>query len=203
MDEQKTVRVDPRGSDASGGSTVYSGQRTGSYDGGGEQTQYADANRPTPRPDDVTAWQTQPPMPQQGAWGQPDPAAGGAQTMMIGPRAEPSFAWLVVAGSASPNPYLGQAVPLKAGGATTLGRVQGNDIIVPDPSCSSQHARVRQEADENGRSVFVIYDLASSNGLFIGSKETYKDAASRVHRHILKDGDYILIGETTLVFKQV
>ena len=49
----------------------------------------------------------------------------------------------------------------------------------------------------------MIYDLASSNGLFVGAKETYKDAASRVHRHVLKDGDYILIGETTLVFKQV
>jgi len=203
MDDQKTVKVDSRGSDAMGGSTVYSGQQTGNYDSGGEQTQYAGANGPTPRPGDVTAWQTQPPMPQQGGWSQLDSAAGGAQTMMIGPRAEPSFAWLVVVSSATPNPYLGQAVPLKAGGTTTLGRVQGNDIVVPDPSCSSQHARVRQEADENGRSLFVIYDLASSNGLFVGAKEAYKDAASRVHRHVLKDGDYILIGETTLVFKQI
>jgi len=123
--------------------------------------------------------------------------------MMIGPKVEPSFAWLVVVSSPGPNPYLGQPVPLKAGGTSTLGRVPGNDIIVPDPSCSSQHAKIRQETDEGGKQAFVIYDLASSNGLYVGAKETYKDPESRAYRHILKDGDYILVGETTLVFKQV
>jgi hypothetical protein len=203
MNEQKTVKVDTGVPDNAGGSTVYSGQGSGNYGGSWEQTQYAGSDRPTPRPGEVPAWQPQPPMPQQGPWGAPGPTPGGAQTMMIGPKVEPPFAWLVVVSSPGPNPYLGQPVPLKAGGTSTVGRVPGNDIIVPDPSCSSQHAKVRQEPDENGKQVFVIYDLASSNGLFVGVKETYKDPASRAYRHVLKDGDYILIGETTLVFKQV
>ena len=201
MNEQKTVKVDTGVPDNAGGSTVYSGQGAGNYGGSLDQTQYADPNRPTPRLGEVPAWQPQPPP---GQWDAPGPTPGGAPTIAIGvPKVEPSFAWVVVVSSPSPNPYLGQPVPLKVGGVTTLGRVPGNDIVVSDPSCSSQHTKVRQEPDENGKQVFVIYDLASANGLFVGVKETYKDPASRAYRHVLKDGDYILIGETTLVFKQV
>ena len=57
--------------------------------------------------------------------------------------------------------------------------------------------------DENGDQVYVLYDMASSNGTFAGAKESYKEDASRVYRHVLQDGDYVLIGETTLVFKRV
>jgi pSer/pThr/pTyr-binding forkhead associated (FHA) protein len=120
-----------------------------------------------------------------------------------GPVAEPSFAWLVIVEGVGANPLLGRPLSLKSGGTTTIGRVPGNDIVIADPACSSQHAKVRQEAGEDGKQVFVIYDLASANGLYIGAKTNYKDETSRVYRHILKDGDYILIGETTLVFKQV
>ena len=115
----------------------------------------------------------------------------------------PSFAWLVMIESPDNNPLIGKALPLKIEGATTIGRVPGNDIVVPDRACSSQHARVRLELDERGNPAFVIHDLASSNGLFVGSKDNYRDDASRVYRRALADGDHILIGETTLVFKQV
>jgi pSer/pThr/pTyr-binding forkhead associated (FHA) protein len=120
-----------------------------------------------------------------------------------GPVAEPSFAWLVVVEGAGNNPLLGRPLSLKSSGTTTIGRVPGNDIVIADPACSSQHVRVRQEAGEEGKQIFVIYDLASANGLYIGAKADYKDDKSRAYRHVLKDGDYILIGETTLVFKQV
>jgi pSer/pThr/pTyr-binding forkhead associated (FHA) protein len=137
-------------------------------------------------------WQGQPPMP------------GGAQTVIMGaPRPEPSFAWLVIVSGVRNNPNVGQPLPIKSAGTTTLGRVPGNDIIVADPACSSQHAKIRCESGEDGKHVFVMYDLASSNGLYIGSKDNYKDEANRKYRQVLHDGDYILIGETTLVFKQV
>jgi len=135
------------------------------------------------------------------------PASGpgvGAPTMIIGgPVAEPSFAWLVIVEGAGNNPLLGRPLPLRSGGTTTIGRMPGNDIVIADQACSSQHAKVRQEAGEEGKQVFVIYDLASANGLYIGAKADYKEDKSRTYRHTLKDGDYILIGETTLVFKQV
>jgi pSer/pThr/pTyr-binding forkhead associated (FHA) protein len=130
---------------------------------------------------------------------------GGQATMIMptGPRPEPSFAWLVTVSGVSNNPYIGQPFPIKSAGTTTIGRVPGNDILVPDPACSSQHAKVRSEPDEEGKQAFVIYDLASTNGLYVGSKADYKEESSRKYRHALHDGDYVLIGETTLVFKQV
>jgi len=123
--------------------------------------------------------------------------------IMGGPTAEPSYAWLVIVEGAGNTPLLGRPLSLKSSGTTTIGRVPGNDIIISDPACSSQHARVRQEAGEEGKQIFVIYDLASANGLYVGAKADYREDKSRVYRRVLSDGDYILIGETTLVFKQV
>jgi hypothetical protein len=165
----------------------------------GSGTQYPSPTQPTPSPGEQP-WGgpvvSQPPVP----WGGQE----SAPTRLMGSAGQtPSFAWLVMIESSGNNPLIGKALPLKTEGAITIGRVPGNDIIVPDRACSSQHARVRMELDAQSRPVFVIHDLASSNGLFVGSKDNYKEDASRVYRHILADGDYVLIGETTFVFKQV
>jgi hypothetical protein len=201
MDDQKT-RVDSGSTGGMGDATVYSGQSSARNAGSWEQTQYANSEQPTPRPGQIPY----PPAPAgpRPEWGAPPPA-GGAQTVIMptGPRPEPSFAWLVLVAGAAENPFIGKVYEIMKEGVTTLGRVQGNDIVVPDPACSSQHARIRMEADESGNPAYVIYDMASSNGTFAGAKENYKDESSRVYRHVLHDGDYILIGETTLVFKRV
>jgi hypothetical protein len=201
MDDQKT-RVDGASTGGLGDATVYSGQSSGANAGGWEQTRYANSEQPTPRPGQVPY----PPSTAGGRpeWGMPAPA-GGAQTVIMptGPRPEPSFAWLVLVDGAANNPFIGKIFELKKEGVTTLGRVQGNEIVLPDPACSSQHARIRREADESGNQVYVLYDMASSNGTFAGAKATYKDDASRVYRHVLQDGDYVLIGESSLVFKRV
>jgi hypothetical protein len=185
-----------------GDATVYSGQSSVRNAGSWEQTQYANSEQPTPRPGQIPY-----PSAPAGArpdWGAPAPA-GGAQTVIMptGPRPEPSFAWLVLVAGAEGNPFIGKVYEIKKEGVTTLGRVQGNDIVVPDSACSSQHARIRMEAEESGNPSYVMYDMASSNGTFAGTKENYKEESSRVYRHVLQDGDYILIGETTLVFKRV
>ena len=165
----------------------------------GSGMQYASPTQPTPPPNEQP-WGgpavQQPPQ----QWGSQESAP---TRLMTGAGQAPSFAWLVMVESPGNNPLIGKALSLKAEGATTIGRVPGNDIIVPDRACSSQHARVRLEPDEQGKSAFVIHDLASSNGLYVGSRDNYREDDSRVYRRVLADGDYILIGETTFVFKQV
>jgi hypothetical protein len=48
-----------------------------------------------------------------------------------------------------------------------------------------------------------MFDLGSRNGIFVGDRETYRNEENQVYRHELDDGDYLLLGETTLVFKRV
>jgi hypothetical protein len=201
MNEPRTVKTG--GGQAGDDPTIHNtGALLGRGAGGSnwEETQCVTPDRPTGRSGPPPAW---PPGPSAQPAARNEPA-GGSQTMLMGgPTAEPSYAWLVIVEAAGHNPLLGRPLSLKSSGTTTLGRVPGNDIIISDPACSSQHARVRQEAGEEGKQVFVIYDLASANGLYVGAKTDYKDDKSRVYRRVLNDGDYILIGETTLVFKQV
>lgn len=60
-----------------------------------------------------------------------------------------------------------------------------------------------EASPEDGEPIFVLYDVGSANGTYVGDKQTYRDPGSRKYRHVLKDGDYLLVGETTMVFKKV
>jgi pSer/pThr/pTyr-binding forkhead associated (FHA) protein len=82
-----------------------------------------------------------------------------------------------------------------------VGRLPGNDIVVADDACSSQHARIRIERDAGEEKRFLLIDMASRNGTFAGDRTSYRQ--NRVHHYELRDGDFLLLGETTLVFKQV
>jgi hypothetical protein len=124
-------------------------------------------------------------------------------TMLMHARPEPAFAWLVAFTGPGAAPILGQALPLQKLSPTSLGRTAGNDLVVADPACSSRHVKIVPEPGEAGQTIFVIYDLASANGLYVGDKQHYRDDGSRTYRHVLHDGEYILIGETIFVFKQV
>jgi hypothetical protein len=129
------------------------------------------------------------------------PEVSADQTMIISERKKPVFAWLVVVEARDHN-TIGTVNSLQPD-TTTIGRVAGNHIIIGDDTCSSQHARIRIEAQEGQDPVYVLYDMGSSNGTYIGPRETYKAEGSRTYRHDLQDGDYLLIGETTLVFKKL
>lgn len=74
---------------------------------------------------------------------------------------------------------------------TDIGRdSRYNQISLDDVTISRQHARVRLEKEG-----FVIYDLASANGVMVnGQKE---------QRRPLKNGDRITIGQTVLAFMVV
>jgi hypothetical protein len=174
-------------------------RRPAGAQGASQETQWLPSAAPPAGPGDATMF-VETPKPGEVSGGQP----GSAHTVFLDARPlEPSFAWLVPLLGPGGGADIGKPIPLKAGGITTIGRVMGNDIVVPDRACSAQHARIRHEWDEGGGQMFVIYDLVSANGLYIGNKNNYKDDASRAYRHILRDGDYILLGETTFVFKQV
>ncbi len=147
---------------------------------------------------------TPPPYPPPGGgfpFGPPPAQASGDQTMIIAERPAPVFAWLVVVDGPDRG-SIGKVHTLRAD-TTTIGRASGNHIALRDDTCSSQHARVRTEPTEGKESAFVLYDMGSSNGTFVGNKESYRDEGSRTYRQPLADGDYVLIGETTLVFKML
>jgi hypothetical protein len=129
------------------------------------------------------------------------PQAGPAgETVIMRPEAAaPLLAWLAVA--EGPGAPRGQIFALQR--ETVIGRKAGQILLSGDAFVSGQHAKVRLERSEEDeeRLVFVLYDLASANGTFVGDRENYRD--NQVYRHELQDGDFLLLGETTLVFKQV
>ncbi|NLE99820.1 MAG: FHA domain-containing protein [Anaerolineales bacterium] len=115
------------------------------------------------------------------------------------PAPESLLAWLaVVEGPGAPR---GKVFTLQP--ETVIGRTAGQVTLSGDTYVSGQHAKIRQEASEAEpeRQVLVLYDLASANGTFAGTKAEYRD--QQIYRYELSDGDFLLIGETTLVFKQV
>jgi hypothetical protein len=125
-----------------------------------------------------------------------------AKTEFIGGRVTPVFAWLVVLDGPDKR-SIGTVHSLHPD-TTNIGRVAGgNQIVLSDNTCSAQHARIRVEAKENKERAFVLYDMGSRNHTYIGDRETYKNEDSVKYRHELQDGDYLLLGETTLVFKKL
>lgn len=157
------------------------------------------ADTPTPAP--FRPVEPAPP-PMQPAGSQPQ-AGPSDQTMVMRPEAQlpPVFAWLAVIDAPDRN-SVGTVHTLDPD-TTTIGRVPGNSIAVADDFCSAQHARIRVERGPEDEPAIVLYDMGSRNGTYVGDRETYKDDESQVYRHELHDGDFVLIGDTTLVFKIV
>ncbi len=81
---------------------------------------------------------------------------------------------------------------------TNIGRnVKSHDLNVNDQGVGRSHAAIRFEpAPDSERSEFVLYDLASTNGTLLNGKML-------VAPRTLADGDTIVVGTTTLVFKRL
>lgn len=118
------------------------------------------------------------------------PAQGPERETVLLRAGPPSFAWLV----AINGPWAGRLFRLNPKG-TVLGRDARSDIILDDDAVSGLHAKVRVEGEEDDRPKFYIHDLASTNGTFVNDEA--------ITRCPLSDGDRIVVGQTTLVFKQV
>lgn len=87
---------------------------------------------------------------------------------------------------------LGSVYPLNEQ-ATDIGRVAGNDIVLYDPKVSEQHARIKL-SEEDEEKQYVIWDLASTNGVFVNGQKI--DSATP-----LQENDEIKVGDTVVVLK--
>jgi hypothetical protein len=71
----------------------------------------------------------------------------------------------------------------------TIGRSPENAVVLDDTGVSRLHARIEWDAGQ-----FVIQDLGSRNGLWLGG--------TRIRERVLQDGDAIRIGSAQLVFRR-
>lgn len=71
-------------------------------------------------------------------------------------------------------------------GEVTIGRVQGNDIILPKGNVSKRHSRI---VLKDGR--FIVVDLKSTNGTYVNGRKITSPL-------VVKSGDKIYIGDFVL-----
>jgi adenylate cyclase len=76
-------------------------------------------------------------------------------------------------------------------GLTTIGRKDGNTIVLADPKVSKEHCIIRHEAGIG----YAIQDLHSANGVKVNDALLPPDTP-----HSLLDGDSLVIGSVALVF---
>jgi pilus assembly protein CpaF len=74
-------------------------------------------------------------------------------------------------------------------GEITIGRVQGNDIVLPKGNISKRHSRIVQR---DGK--FIIVDLKSTNGTYVNGKRISAP-------QVLKDGDKLYVGDFTITLE--
>lgn len=75
-------------------------------------------------------------------------------------------------------------------GSTTIGRGSSNDCVIQNPFISRNHVKIMEE----GRNLFRIYDLGSSNGTWLNGRKLMKAT-------LLENDDQIRFGdEVTAVF---
>ena len=123
-------------------------------------------------------------------FGVPQSGYPGAKTEVLRQKGPVSLAWLVIV----EGPYMGHIFRLHPD-ATVIGRDPSCDVVLDDSSVSRQHVKIRVDEGEDKQPHFILHDLATENGTFVNGEEAFKQA--------LVDGDYVKIGRTELVFKQV
>jgi pSer/pThr/pTyr-binding forkhead associated (FHA) protein len=87
----------------------------------------------------------------------------------------------------------GQVIPLLIE-EVSIGRATTNatwEIGLQDPSVSRPHARMERTPEE----AWVVYDLGSSNGTFCN------DSPVTEKGRVLRDGDVVLFGSTSTLFR--
>lgn len=118
-------------------------------------------------------------------------SAPSTQQIVAGPSptATQAVAWLSVRSGSQ----LGQSFPILSGETLLVGRDPARaTAVLSEPTVSALHAQIRQE---QGR--FVIYDLGSTNGTYLGNEAGYTAA---IQRQPLQDGDELRLGSVSLLF---
>lgn len=120
-----------------------------------------------------------------------DPDASGATMVQRGPDPEPIDRTVVLRTQAAlrvmTGPAKGRTLPLKPGGAISIGRSPTNDLPMADPSVSGEHCRIKSEDG-----AFVVYDVQSTNGTLVNGQQ--------IQRHALRPGDVITLGAVNMKF---
>lgn len=75
------------------------------------------------------------------------------------------------------------------GAACVLGRSTEADVRIDDPGVSRKHAEIRPGTPS------MVLDLGSTNGIVVDGQHT--------QRATLRDGSRIVVGSTTIVYRQV
>ncbi|HXM46624.1 MAG TPA: adenylate/guanylate cyclase domain-containing protein [Pyrinomonadaceae bacterium] len=88
--------------------------------------------------------------------------------------------------------------PLNANTACMIGRAPDNQIVLDDPRASRHHAHVKTDNDGS----FMIIDGVVVNGQIKRSANKVFVNGEQKFEHLLKDGDRITIGASTLRFEQ-
>jgi len=83
----------------------------------------------------------------------------------------------------------GQPYPVHVGGVTRLGRALDNEIVVSHSSVSRHHASI-----ENSNGSFVVRDLNSQNGTFVGNRRVTEPTP-------ISDGDTVRVGDAQFTFR--
>jgi adenylate cyclase len=88
--------------------------------------------------------------------------------------------------------------PLKSRTSCMIGRAPDNQIVLDDPRASRHHAHIRSDDDSS----FMLVDGALVNGQIKRSANKVFVNGEQKFEHLLKDGDRITIGASTLRFEQ-
>ncbi len=83
----------------------------------------------------------------------------------------------------------GQAYPVRPGAVTHIGRALDNEIVVSHSSISRHHASI-----ENSNGAFVVRDLNSQNGTFVGNRRVTEPTK-------VNDGEAVRFGDAQFVFR--
>lgn len=108
--------------------------------------------------------------------------AHGTLEDLITPKLEPGRACLIVIRGRS----VGLLHELDPSRASIVGRSADAELTIDDVAVSRNHARI-----ESGRDGFTLLDLDSTNGIFVNGV--------RVKHHVLRDGDRVQVGTTTIL----
>lgn len=154
-----------------------------------QPTQGGGYGRPPAAPAPGAPWQ------QQGAapYSAPPPPAA--------PPAMPPGAPAPAGGNVRPFPGAGHGTAVRrwievngsrhqiTGNACVLGRSTEADVRIDDPGVSRKHAEIRPGTPS------MVLDLGSTNGIVVDGQHT--------QRATLRDGSRIVVGSTTIVYRQV
>ncbi|MDM8518510.1 FHA domain-containing protein [Anaerolineales bacterium HSG6] len=111
-------------------------------------------------------------------------------TEIIEPTSEKSslhLAWLIIVN----GPDVGKIYEINQE-TIEIGRSAECDLVIQDKSVSRRHIQIRGQTD---KSHYMLIDLGSGNGTVVNGQ--------KVTQHVLQDEDFILVGRTECIFKQL